>query len=362
MTVCADQANRLQGEVVAAIDGGRSLNIAGSGSKSFTGRAPDPDLESLSVAEHAGITHYAPGELVLTARAGTPLAEIERALAEQGQMLGFEPPYFGKRATLGGAISAGLSGPRRPYAGAARDFVLGVTLINGRGEIVRFGGEVMKNVAGYDVSRLVTGAMGTLGVLLEISLKVLPRPEQEVTLAFDFTREAAVEQMNHWAGRPLPLSALCHDGRKLLMRLSGFGSAVTSAASALGGEVVEEGEAFWIALREQTLGFFQTDRPLWRISMPQGAPSPGTESTFGSGRWLIDWGGGLRWLVADVEPGRLRHALSSAQGQAWLFRNPGDVDEVLHPLSPTLLSLHRRIKEAMDPRGVFNPGRMYRDL
>jgi len=350
-----DIADELQEQVRAAEHTGTPLQIIGGDSKSFYGRVASG--ASLSVAAHRGIVSYDPGELVLSARAGTPLAEIETALAERGQMLGFEPPHLGASATLGGTIATGLSGPRRPYAGAARDFVLGVKLINGRAEILSFGGQVIKNVAGYDVSRLMVGALGTLGILLEISLKVLPRPAAELTLAQHRVPREAIEIMNAWASRPLPLSACCYDGDRLYVRLSGADSAVRAAHDKLGGETVPDAHAFWQTIREQRNAFFDGPQPLWRV-----ATAPGYPPLDIPGKWLIDWGGAQRWLKGDAEPASVRRAAAEAGGHATLFRGGDRSGEIFQPLAPNLLALHQRVKDAMDPKRIFNRGRMYLKL
>ena len=282
MNPAADISPELQQAITAALADRTPLNLTGGGSKGFFGR--DPVGTPLALSGHRGIINYEPKELVLTARAGTPLAEVEATLAGRQQMLPFEPPHFGKGATLGGAIACGLSGPRRPYAGAARDFVLGIRMINGRGELLHFGGEVMKNVAGYDLSRLMTGALGTLGVILEISLKVLPAPEQEITLLQEQSLEQALQQMNRWAGMPLPLSAACYDGLQLHLRLSGTTQGIHAGQTQLGGDRLADGDAFWRSVREQRHAFFQTEQPLWRLSV---APAAAPLSL--PGKQLIDW-------------------------------------------------------------------------
>jgi glycolate oxidase FAD binding subunit len=299
-----DLTQSLADRVAAAQAAGSALRIQGGGSKTWLGRRVAG--EGLAVAGHRGILSYEPTELVITARAGTPLAEIKAALAERGQWLAFEPPHFdgqpdpdhrpggGSGATLGGTIACGLSGPARPYAGAARDFVLGVRIINGRGEVLRFGGEVMKNVAGYDLSRLMVGAQGTLGVLLEVSLKVLPRPATDLTLALELTAGEAIDRFNRWAGQPLPLSAACHDGERAYVRLAGSEAAVRAACARLGGEAVGAGADFWRGVRELSHAFFRSPEPLWRLSVPPTAPHDPR-----LGRQFIDWGGALRWVRGE---------------------------------------------------------------
>ncbi|EGV51965.1 glycolate oxidase subunit GlcE [Candidatus Endoriftia persephone] len=350
----SDLTQTLVQAVCEAIANGTPLELRGGGSKRFYGR--EPSGTPLEISGHSGIINYEPKELVVTARAGTPLVELEAALAEQEQMLGFEPPRFGETATLGGTIACGLSGPRRPFAGAARDFVLGTRIINGRGERLRFGGEVMKNVAGYDISRLMCGAMGTLGLILDVSLKVLPRPEQEITLVQEQTPQQAIRLMNQWAAQPLPISAACHDGLQLYLRLSGASAVVRAGADRLGGERLE-GVDFWTQMREQRYGFFQSTLPLWRLSLSSAAPPQALP-----GKQLIDWGGAQRWLRADADAVSIRQMASQAGGHASLFRGGDRSGEVFHPLPPAVMQLQRHLKRGFDPQGIFNPGRLYREL
>ena len=308
-----DQTQLLQQAVQAALESRTPLNITGGGSKSFYGRLPAG--EPLSVNRHRGIINYQPSELVMTARAGTQLTEIEHVLAEQNQMLAFEPPHFADSATLGGAIACGLSGARRPFAGSARDFVLGCKLINGKAEVLSFGGEVMKNVAGYDVSRLMAGAMGTLGVLLDISLKVLPRPAATATTCLELTANEALGKMAELAMQSLPLSGLSYDGRLLYARLSGYEKAVTDALLKIGGDTGIASPAFWQDLNEQRHAFFQTDRNIWRLVVP-----PATPELAVAGDRLYDWGGGLCWLQSESPAPDVFSAAEQAQGHAVLFR------------------------------------------
>jgi len=330
----------------------RALRIRGGGTKDFYGGAPHG--ETLDTTPYRGIVEYEPTELVLVARCGTPLLEVEEALRKRGQMLAFEPPHFGAAATLGGAIAVGLSGPRRPYAGAARDFVLGVRMLDGKGSDLRFGGKVMKNVAGYDISRLMCGSLGTLGVLLEVSLKVLPLPVSEVTLRREETQADAIALMNEWAGKPLPVTATCHVGNALHVRLAGAAAAVRAARQKIGGEEVADGPAFWRAVREQALDFFQGPQPLWRLSVKSTTPPLNL-----AGPQLVEWGGALRWLRTEGDANAVRQAATFGGGHATLFRNGNRAPGVFHPLAPALEQLHRRLKQKFDPAGILNPGRMY---
>jgi glycolate oxidase FAD binding subunit len=339
----------------AAAEDRRPLRIRGGGSKDFYGNPASG--EGFDVTGYRGIIDYEPTELVITARAGTPLAEIETAMRGHGQMLGFEPPHFGGGATIGGCIAAGLSGPRRATAGSARDFVLGLRLLDGRGTDLRFGGQVMKNVAGYDVSRLITGSLGTLGVILEVSLKALPLPQAELTLCCEQPRSEAIELMNAWAGQPLPLTATCHVERRLYVRLSGAESAVRAAAKKIGGEEVANATEFWSGVRDHRDLFFSGDTPVWRMSVASTAPEIDLP-----GHQLVEWGGALRWLKTDADADSVRKAARQAGGHATLIRRGQHSTGAFHPLPETLMRLHRRVKQAMDPVGIFNPGRLYPNL
>jgi glycolate oxidase FAD binding subunit len=351
--ICAE----LQEQVRAAADSGTALCIRGGGSKDFYGR--EPQGEKLELGAHRGIVNYEPTELVVTARSGTPLKEIEQTLAEHKQMLAFEPPYFGEQATIGGTVACNLSGPRRAYAGAARDSLLGTKLLNGRGEVLSFGGEVMKNVAGYDVSRLMAGAMGTLGVLLEVSLKVLPRPEQELTLVQEvLSPSLALDEFIAWARLPVPISATCYHDGQLFIRLCGTPSAIKVASDNIGGEAFtgETSDTLWQDLKNHQHAFFESERLLWRLSVASDAPPIRLD-----GDWLYEWGGAQRWLLSEVPMEDIREAARAAGGHATLYRR-GPRDEVFQPLSPGMMQIHRRLKQAFDPNGIVNPGRMYREL
>lgn len=332
------------------------LRLKGGGSKDFYGGLLSGAV--LDTRGHQGIVNYEPTELVVTARCGTPLAELESDLAARRQFLACEAPNFGG-ATVGGAVAAGLSGPRRAAAGSLRDFVLGVKIMDGEGRVLKFGGEVMKNVAGFDVSRLMAGSLGTLGLILEVSLKVLPLPVADATLRFELPQDKALDAMNQWAGRPLPLVASCWQDGVLTLRLSGARAAVTAACAKLGGERVAEAEAaaFWTDLREQTAGFFAGDVPLWRLSLPSVTPPLALPAAV-----LLEWGGAQRWLRADVDAAHLHHLAKQAGGHASLFRGGDKTGGVFAPLAPALMEVHRRLKQGFDPYGVFNPGRLYPEL
>jgi len=348
---------RLRERVRDAAARGVPLRLRGGGSKDFYGGAPRGEV--LDTREHAGIVAYEPTELVVTARCGTRLAELEGALAAQGQMLAFEPPHFGDAATLGGCVAAGLSGPRRAAAGAVRDFVLGARIIDGSGRELAFGGQVMKNVAGYDVSRLLAGSLGTLGLILEVSLKVLPRPAAECTLRLELPQDKAIESLNRWAGMPLPLSASAWREGELCVRLSGAERAVQAAAQKLGGEALGAVHAgrFWSGIREQSDPYFAGDAPLWRLSVPSAAAPLEL-----AGELLVEWGGALRWLRSAADAVTVRAAAARAGGHATLFRGGDKSAGVFAPLAPGLLRLHRELKAAFDPAGVLNPGRLHPDF
>jgi glycolate oxidase FAD binding subunit len=331
----------------------RLLRIRGGGTKDWYGGVPAGEI--LDTRGHAGIVDYEPTELVITARCGTPLAEIEATLAAQNQMLAFEPPHFGDGATFGGAIAAGLSGPRRANSGGVRDFVLGAQLMDGKGELLNFGGQVMKNVAGYDVSRLLAGSLGTLGLITELSVKVLPRTVAETTLRFEASEIDAIRMLNVWGGQPLPVSGSCWHRGVLMLRLSGARAAVDAAVKSLGGQVMPDAAGFWTGLREQRHAFFAGDAPLWRLSVPST-----TSAIVLNGDQLIEWGGAQRWLrAASSDAGTIRSAVRAVGGHATLFRG-GDKDAgVFQPLAPAVARIHERLKTAFDPAHIFNPGRMF---
>lgn len=350
----------------AAVADDSALRIRGGGSKDWYGQ--DLRGEPFDTHGYHGIIDYEPTELVVTARCGTPLAEIEAALAQHGQMLAFEPPRFastvGAGSTIGGVVASALSGPRRASAGAVRDFVLGAVLMDGQGELKRFGGQVMKNVAGYDVSRMLAGSLGTLGLIAEVSLKVLPLPLREASLRFEMDEIAALKKLNEWAGQPLPISASCWQRGVLSLRLSGADAAVLAALHKLGGAQFD-GAPYWDSLRDQTHEYFSGGEggDLWRLSLP-----PAASAVILKGEQLIEWGGAQRWLKtatsADTSAAAsaaavIRRSVAAAGGHATLYRGADKSVGVFHPLPPALAKINQRMKQAFDPAGIFNPGRMY---
>lgn len=379
MTAMDARLNLVVDQIRAASASATALCIRGGGSKDFLGALPAGEL--LDTRPLSGIVSYEPSELVVTVRAGTPLTELEAVLAERGQCLAFEPPHFGApgAATVGGMVAAGLSGPARASVGGVRDYVLGAQLINGRGEWLTFGGQVMKNVAGYDVSRLLAGSMGMLGVITEVSLKVLPVAPAQATLRFVLDQATALRKINEWGAQPLPLNASSWvvDGGQptLYLRLRGAVAAVEAACTRLLKEIAGERvdspqtQADWSAARDLRLpwfaeGFARGD-DLWRLSMPQTAP------VLEVGDTLVEWLGGLRWVwsaPAHTTEGaqrmdRLRAAARSAGGHATLFiAGSPDSRRAAGPFStllPPLDLIHRRLKAEFDPAGIFNPGRLF---
>lgn len=342
-----------------------ALCLRGGGTKDFYGEPLRG--EPLHTRGLSGISLYEPSELVVTVRAGTLLTELEAALAEKGQYLAFEPPRFGPQGTVGGMVAAGLSGPSRASVGGLRDFVLGVSMLDGRGQVLSFGGQVIKNVAGYDVSRLMAGSLGTLGLLLEVSLKVLPVPVASATLRFNLDESAALEVLNLWAGQPLPINASAWFGGQLHVRLSGASAAVSAAARQLasshGGERLEDVAAtgFWTGLRDHSAFFFslKEGEALWRLSVPSTVPALELpEDPIASAQGLIEWGGSQRWWKTSASAESVRRVVDRVGGHATLFRTTRGKEAVFMPLSDPVRRIHQALKKSFDPHGVFNPGRM----
>ncbi|ROM83093.1 glycolate oxidase subunit GlcE [Pseudomonas brassicacearum] len=347
-----DDSAALLEQVNQALQNATPLRIQGSNSKAFLGRSVAGEV--LDTRPHRGIVSYDPTELVITARCGTPLAHLSEVLDAAQQMLPCEPPSFGEDATVGGMIACGLSGPRRPWSGSVRDFVLGTRVITGQGKHLRFGGEVMKNVAGYDLSRLMAGSYGSLGVVTEVSLKVLPKPRKTLSISLEMDSDRALLRLAEWGQQPLPISAACHDGLRLHLRLEGGEGSVAAAHDRLGGESLDA--SYWQDLNEHRLSFFDESQPLWRLSLPQNAPRlslPGVQ--------LIDWGGAQRWLKSDAEAPLIRAIVEAVGGHATCYSH-GLIDSPFQPLPEALMRYHRNLKQQLDPRGLFNPGRLYAEL
>ncbi len=353
-----DISQHLQSQILQAYENKTPLKIQAGNSKLFYGRSIE--AISLDVSNHQGIINYEPTELVITARAGTRLSEIEAILDQHHQMLPFEPPYFTQpdttsNATIGGTIACNMSGPRRAYTGAARDFVLGCQIINGKAEALIFGGQVMKNVAGYDASRLMCGAMGTLGVILDISIKTLPKPETEITLNHQCDIDKALDKLHLWARQSLPVSGSCFLDNQLTIRISGNDSSVNAAKKTIGGEIVTNDNIFWHSIKNQRHDFFKQNKPLWRLSLASNTP-PLTNL---DGETLYEWGGALRWLATNESAEKISETLNQLGGHATLFKNNISETEPFHSLSSGLLTIHKQLKIAFDPDNILNPGRMY---
>ncbi|MDH3759427.1 MAG: glycolate oxidase subunit GlcE [Gammaproteobacteria bacterium] len=345
--------DELSTQIRAVAANGGEIEIIGGGSKRFYGEA----IEALpiDVSGHSGIIDYDPAELVITLRAGCKLKEVEALLAQNRQMFGFEPPCFGEDATIGGMVATGLAGPRRAWAGSIRDFVLGVKLLDGRGQVLQFGGRVIKNVAGFDVSRLMVGALGTLGIILEVSIRVIPVSETELTIGYEHaSADEHIRWINGLGCEPFPITAsLWHDGRSQL-RLSGSEQGVSQAASQLGGDATETD---WRQVKEQRLEFFDTELPLSRISLPPASPD-----MLALDSQLIEWGGARRWCRGEIDVDALRERVAGAGGNLCAYRRHADGVPMFHPLPAAMLKLQRNIKSSFDPAAIFNPGRIYPGL
>lgn len=442
--------SELREQLVMAYRNAHPIVLQGGGTCGFYGNPfrlrgqgtaqPAGEWTVLDCNRYAGVVSYEPSELVVTARCGTPLVELEELLTAHGQCLPCDPPHFAPGRTVGGMVATGLSGPRRLHAGAVRDFILGTVLLSPDGSVMRFGGEVMKNVAGYDMSRLLCGSLGILGPIAEVSLKVLPLPRADITLRLEMIESDALAACNRWLGKPLPIAATCWYAGVLHVRLCGAHRAVEAAHRELGGELLQEQEAaiFWTAVRDHRHGFFSGyTEPLWRLSVPattEPLPLPGEQ--------LIEWGGALRWwrpptwghahageypdaeghsradtagssrhqaahywvsphrvsphqghphqgaphpalhpdtwsdVWPDMQTGRvlspmlaeaalaLRAHIAAVGGSATLFCTGSAHIGIgrFHPLAPVNLQIHQRLKQAFDPRGLINPGRMYAEL
>ena len=354
-----DLSRDLQEQLQAMLSGKQPVAISAGHSKDFYGR--EIKGEPFSVADHAGVLEYDFRELVITVRSGTSINDLQKVLAENNQMLAFEPPVYSGKDSIGGLLACGLSGPRRPYVGSARDFVLGCTLLNGKAEKLKFGGQVMKNVAGYDVSRLMIGAMGTLGVILDVSLKVLPIPEVEKTLVIEKPLNDALDYINNIDTQRFPVSASAYVDNRLYLRLSGMEKPLETYLKHIKKHIkedfVEADSSFWQKLKDHQLDFFNTDKTLWRISVPPATGVLGLQ-----GKTLYEWRGAQRWFIADDEThsnGHIANLVKQAGGHATQFRNADRSSEVFNPLPDVLKKYHIKLKQAMDPDGLLNPGRFY---
>jgi glycolate oxidase FAD binding subunit len=349
----------LQQQVEAACEDATALAIQGGNTRAYYGR--EISGEPLRVGGYAGVVDYHPTELVITAKAGTTLAELDETLAEHNQMLGFEPPRESRQessqSTLGGAIATGLVGPCRPYLGSVQDFVLGIKLLTGEGKVMSFGGQVIKNVAGFDVSRLMVGANGCLGIIVEVSLKVIPRPDIETTLCLEYDDvDDSVSRMNELAGKPLPISAASWLDGVMRIRLSGSEVGVSTAAASIGGEEDSNETSYWQEIRDHGHVFFTSGAQVIRASTKPSAP------VFADAPVLVDWGGALRWYCGESVVQDLERHTSAQGGHIGIFRNGNRSGEVFARPSTEIMKYHHRLKETFDPARILNPGRMYADL
>lgn len=336
---------------------GKKLRPVGGGSKNFYGGPLEG--EAIEMRPWSGIVDYEPTELVITVKAGTLLSEVEALLSENKQELAFEPPRFSAESTIGGVVSAGLSGPARLARGPIKDYLLGCTLLDGKGQLLNFGGVVMKNVAGYDVSRVIPGSMGTLGIATSLSIKVMPKGISETTLVFELGLNPSIEQINQWQATPLPINASFYENGKLYVRLRGAGAAIESAQKTMRGIQLDQAQSvsLWNSLRDQTHPFFQSESDVWRLSVP-----PTTVDLALQGEQLIEWGGGLRWLkpAPGLSKETIRGAAERAGGHATLYRTGSEAarQHAFHTPNKVMLNIQQRLKQQFDPAGVFSINRL----
>jgi len=348
----AEHIQSLCESIKEAYSAEQALLIQGGNSKAFYGNKIS--TKPLDVTANKGIIEYEPSELFITALGGTLLSDIESTLDAHDQMLAFEPAHFSTSATIAGTVACGLSGPRRPYAGSIRDCVLGTHIINGKGEYLEFGGKVMKNVAGYDVSRLMCGAFGTLGVITQVSLKVIPTPQSEITLAIECSETEALTNMNNWAQTQIPITATFFIDGTLYVRMSGLDKVTKKIHNEFGGERIESSQSFWNSIKNHHSEFFQTSDPLWRCIVPNNTPPLSI-----SGDSCMEWNGGLRWIKTTEDSEQIKNSCQLARGYASLFRSESKPTDCLAPVNPNLQKLHLNLKNAFDPKRILNPGRMY---
>ena len=369
-----DITTELQEQVKHAIRNKTPLCIQAGNSKQFYGHAVDEstDAKRLDLSSHTGIINYDPSELCVTVQAGTKLSDLEALLAENKQMLAFEPPHYpsGKNnqdtATIGGAIATGIAGPRRAYTGSVRDAILGVKIINGEGEIANFGGEVMKNVAGYDLSRMMVRSQGTLGVILSVSVRVIPKPEHNITLRFNASQNETLSYFQALRKTNLPITATAWLNEQGSIRISASEAVLKSCKNKIKGDEVTDDENFWLGLRDHTHAFFNDDRPLWRFSLP---PALSNVISLDDAQ-LIEWDGAQRWIHSNTPANIIRDIAKSHNGYATLFnsnlkiKNHTNLTKIdaFPALEPALFTLHQNLKKQMDPQGIFNPNRIYRGL
>ncbi len=361
-----DQSKALQQHVQEALKIAQPLDIHGGNTKRFYGNITDKlkTANKLDCTAHRGIINYEPSELAITLRAGTKLSTLEKLLDENNQMLAFEPPHYlfqeTDQATIGGTIAAGISGPRRAYSGSIRDSILGVTIINGEGEFAHFGGEVMKNVAGYDLSRLMTRSMGTLGVILDVSLRLIPKPEHEITLTFEASQEDALAYFQILRKKQQIISATAWFNQQVYLRLSGSENIVEHSAKKLTGEEYSVDKQFWENMRDHQHAFFNKDnaKPLWRLSLPPDTPVIQRIDD----NLLLEWGGAQRWINSNIPANIIQSIAKKHHGYAVLIK--GELPEIacFPALDPALFKLHKQLKNKMDPKGIFSPGRLYKEL
>ena len=362
MIIDNDITTELQAQLKQAINNQEPLFIHGGKSKLFYGNTVD--ATPLNISKHTGVINYEPSELCITVRAGTKLSELEALLTKNNQILTFEPPHYLfnelETATIGGAIATGISGPRRAFTGSVRDAILGVNIINGVGEVANFGGEVMKNVAGYDLSRMMVRSQGTLGVILNVSLRLLPKPEQDMTLRFKATQSEALEYFHTLRKQLLPISATTWLDGKVTIRLSASENVLQACKQKVRGDEVFDADDFWQSIRDHSHAFFHDDKPLWRFSVP---PATG-ETTQLDGAQLLEWNGAQRWVHSHAPANIIRDIAKSQKGYATLFNNAADNEgtDRFPKLEPALFALHKQLKNQMDPQGIFNPGRIYKGL
>ena len=358
-----DQSKELQQQIETAFENKTACRIVGADSKYFLGNASEGEI--VSTKNHTGVISYDASELVITVRSGTSLKEINNILSENNQSLAFEPPAFSNDATIGGTIACNLSGPARPYTGAARDFVLGTRIINGKGEDCRFGGQVMKNVAGYDASRLMAGAYGTLGVILDVSLKVLPVAQTETTIKIEQPVNTAIQTINKLSAKNLPISASCYFDNHLYIRLNSSEQNTRAVSKnicqQITGSEISNSKEFWHNIREQEHDFFKTEKSIARISLPSTCQDLQFDGDF-SGEQLIEWGGALRWLKSDLDIDQIRDAVKELGGHVTAYKNFTAETEFFQPLDAGLKTLHQRLKQGFDPAGILNPHRLYKEL